>query len=58
MQEQICAVVDGNSLTSVSGVQVVEAQILLSQRSSWRLQKNAFWGDRMAAFGVEGNFVR
>jgi hypothetical protein len=58
MQEKNCAVVDGDSLTSVSGVQVVEAQILLSLRSSWRLQKNAFRGDRMAAFGVEGNFVR
>jgi hypothetical protein len=44
MQEQICVVVDGDSLTSVGGVQVVEAQILLSQRSSWRLQKNAFRG--------------
>ena len=58
MQEQFCAVVYGDSLISVGDVQVVEAQILLLQRSSWRLKKNAFRGIEWAAFELRAIFVR
>jgi len=53
VQEQFCVVVYGDSLKGVSEVQVVEAQILLSQRSSWRLQKMRFGGIEWAALELK-----